>query len=832
MPFKLRYFIPVLLLLAAAITAAVSLSYSRRWAEQGAEAEARLELTQTLNHLQSVIEYLLGHGDLERLREEIAALGSDPMITSAILVDSSNIVQAALQRRMIGLPIDGALPRRAPDQLQLRGERLLRIRQTMIGEVSLLPDQLAMRGVYPIVMDGDSRSIRPSRVGLIYVLLDLKPLKAQARRTVEQQVLLYSSFLAGLAAALWLIFHFALTRRVRWLTIVADRMGRGHLNASAKLSGRDELAVLSHAIDRMALRRKHAEEKLAEQKERAEVTLHSIGDAVITTEADGTVEYLNPEAEQLTGWSLKQAHGKPLSEVFNIVDEISLEPLPNPLRECLEDGTVVTLSGQTLLLGRSGKQCAIEDSAAPIRDRDGRIIGAVVVFHDVSQARKMATQLSWQATHDALTGLANRREFERVLAEALATAKAKDVQHALLYMDLDQFKVVNDTCGHVAGDELLKQLTSVIQQDMRDADTLSRLGGDEFGVLLEYCPLEQAQRVAENLCQTVKAFRFVWDVKTFEIGVSIGLVPITAESQDTSSLLAAADMACYAAKDMGRDQVQVFHESDISMAQRHGEMQWVNRIRRALEENRFRLYRQAIVPAQKTRQHIDYCEVLLRLVDEAGKVILPGAFLPAAERYGLMPAIDRWVVGTLFATCGDKLKKQWETVCQSADYDCIHTVNLSGMTLSDHAFLDFVRDQLQQWNVPPAMICFEITETAAIANLPHAMHFIRELKALGCRFALDDFGSGVSSFAYLKNLPVDFLKIDGGFVRDMVTDPIDSAMVEAINNIGHVMGIRTIAEFVENPAILEKLERMGVDFAQGFDIEEPAPLANCGAIKT
>jgi EAL domain-containing protein (putative c-di-GMP-specific phosphodiesterase class I) len=293
---------------------------------------------------------------------------------------------------------------------------------------------------------------------------------------------------------------------------------------------------------------------------------------------------------------------------------------------------------------------------------------------------------------------------------------------------------------------------------------------------------------------------------------------------DTTSVLSAADMACYAAKDLGRDRVHVYEEGDVAVGKRHGEMQWVQRIRRALAENRLCLYRQRIVPAGGAQSNIEYYEVLLRLVDEDGQVVLPGAFLPAAERYGLMPTIDRWVVGTLFARYGKEFREQWETYCKDGQRDCMYTINLSGVTLSDHAFLDFVRDQLQQWGVPPSMICFEITETAAIANLPHAMHFIRELKLLGCRFALDDFGSGVSSFAYLKNLPVDFLKIDGGFVRDIVENPVDRAMVEAINNIGHVMGIRTIAEFVENPAILEKIEALGVDYCQGYNIGLPDPL--------
>jgi diguanylate cyclase (GGDEF)-like protein/PAS domain S-box-containing protein len=749
---------------------------------------------------------------------------------TAILVDSSDTVIAALEQRLVGQQLDDVLPKRTPAQLQRRRERLARIRRTMMSDVNMRPDEITLRGIYPVLMDGVSDSFRPTEVGLIYVLRNLQPLKAQAMRTVEYQVLIYSIYLVVLSLFMAFTFHFVITRRVRLLAAAAEQIGSGYLDTSSRLKGNDELAELSRAFDRMAERRKQIEEKLFEQKERAEVTLHSIGDAVITTTAKGMIEYINPEAAKLTGWPLHEAKGRPLSEVFHIVDELSREPLDNPIWECLADGTVVTMGEETLLITRSGGEIAIEDSAAPIRDREGRILGAVLVFHDVSQARKMAHQLSWQATHDALTGLVNRRQFEHVLSRAISSAKLQNMEHAMLYLDLDQFKVVNDTSGHVAGDELLKQLTAVIQKKMRDTDTLARLGGDEFGVMLEHCPLNQAQRVAEDLCETVKAFRFVWEDKTFEIGVSIGLVPITEDTESTAYVLTAADMACYVAKDLGRNRVHVYQEGDAGLVQRHGEMQWVTHIRQALEENRFRLYRQAIVPVSQEIQCVEHYEILLRLIDETGNVIPPGAFISAAERYGLMPAIDRWVVRTLFANYGKKLRSQWDLLAGSEQDVGLYTINLSGVTLGDDTFLDFVREQLQQWDVPPGIICFEITETAAIANLPHAMRFISELQAVGCRFALDDFGSGFSSFAYLKNLPVDFLKIDGSFVRHMDSSAIDRAMVEAINNIGHVFGIRTIAEFVEKPAIIEYLLEMKVDLAQGFEIGRPEALELDGSL--
>lgn len=567
------------------------------------------------------------------------------------------------------------------------------------------------------------------------------------------------------------------------------------------------------------LERKQAADLLYEQKERAEVTLHSIGDAVITTDETGRIEYLNPIAEQLTGWSNRDARGRPVSDVFVIINEVSRLPATNPVARCLRDSQIVTLANHTVLIDRSGHEVAIEDSAAPIRHRDGRIIGVVMVFHDVSMSRAMAQQLTWQATHDTLTGLINRREFEKRLAAALAETRGTRHQHALLYLDLDQFKIVNDTSGHVAGDELLKQLSVVLQTRLREGDVLARLGGDELGVLLTYCPEEQARRVAESLRVTVKEFRFNWEGKSFDIGVSIGLVIVDAESLSVAELLSAADMACYAAKDRGRNRIDVYRREDVELSRRHGEMQWVSRLTRAIEENRLVLYRQRMLAITDDLAGDErHYEVLVRLRGENDEIIPPGAFLPAAERYGLMPAVDRWVIRTLFAAIGGAAGAKGTAPISS------YAINLSGTSLNDEVLLDYVREQLLQFRIAPRRIWFEITETAAIANLPKAVHFIKEMKGLGCRFSLDDFGSGVSSFAYLKNLAVDNLKIDGGFVKDIVDDPIDFAMVQSINQIGHVMGLRTTAEFVENEAILARLREVGVDYAQGYWIHRPEPF--------
>ena len=554
---------------------------------------------------------------------------------------------------------------------------------------------------------------------------------------------------------------------------------------------------------------------LFREKEQAEVTLRGIGDAVITTNAHGEVSFLNPIAEQLTGWTTREARGRPLGEVYHLVDETTREPIDHPIVTGLIDGRTMATEPNILLINRHHQEFAVEDSASPIHNNAGQVVGSVLVFRDVSQARLLAQQLSWQATHDALTGLANRRQFEYLLEQMLETAKAQGKHHAVLYVDLDQFKVVNDTCGHVAGDELLKQLALILQEEIRESDTLARLGGDEFGVLLEGCPPSRAETIANQIRERVRDFRFVWEDKTFKVGTSIGMVAVTAESQSLASVLSAADAACYIAKDKGRNRVWVHQAGDQEIVRHHGEMELVSRITAAFEDDRFCVYKQQI-RATNGRGGIDrYYEVLLRMISEDGELLSPMAFIPAAERYGVMPNIDRWVVRRVF---------EWLSEPANAGSVDRLSINLSGQSLSDDHFLDFVVDCFRQGRADPAKVCFEITETAAIANWVKALKLVKDLRAMGCEFALDDFGSGMSSFSYLKNLPVDYIKIDGSFVRDMNHDRLDRAMVESIHQIGHVMGVKTIAEYVETDAILEAVEALGVDFAQGDAVHKPEPL--------
>jgi diguanylate cyclase (GGDEF)-like protein/PAS domain S-box-containing protein len=584
------------------------------------------------------------------------------------------------------------------------------------------------------------------------------------------------------------------------------------------------LALLAGALAAWLVVRaaRRAAGRLAREKELAEVTLHSITDGVITTDEAGRIEYMNPVAEQYLGWPAREARGRQLGEVCRLVDERTGEPL-DPLAVATAKGPNGEEPVAVRLVDRSGRECPVRYARAPIAGADGRARGMVVVFHDVSEIRAMAHQLMWQAGHDALTGLVNRREFERRLAELVASARAQGREHALMYMDLDNFKAVNDTCGHSAGDELLRQLTAVMQARMRGSDTLARLGGDEFGALLESCPLEQALRIAHAMRETIREFRFVWEDKTFNVGVSIGLVPITRESASAERALAIADACCYEAKNRGRDRVQVYQPGDRDYAGRHEELQLLAQINRAFERGEFCLYRQRIVPLDAAAGRAPHYEILVRMRDRDGQLVPATGFMPAAERYNLLTSIERWVVSTLV----EHLHRRWSDAGRAQAPGAergFYSVNISGVSINDRSFPDFLRNLLTRYQLPPGVLCFEITETTAISNLSKAAELMHELKGMGCCFALDDFGTGMSSFAYLKYLPVDYLKIAGVFIRDMASDAMDHAIVEAINRISHILGMRTIAESVEDAQTLERIAALGVDYAQGYFIAEPEAL--------
>lgn len=562
-------------------------------------------------------------------------------------------------------------------------------------------------------------------------------------------------------------------------------------------------------------RTKAISEKLAQEKERAQVTLDSIVDAVVTTDELGLILSMNPAAEQLIGVSEKETQHKDVCQFFKLINEKTHKPVPCPIAECLQSRSIITNEKEHILVNTSAEQYSINDSVSPIIDEGGVMLGTVLVFRDVTQSRALSAELNWQALHDPLTGLANRRQFELEMKLLLDKAIADNLHHHLLYLDLDQFKVVNDTCGHDAGDELLKQVTATLNDKLRKSDVLARLGGDEFGVLLESCDAENALVVANNLRQAVENFRFGWQTHSFKIGVSIGVAEITGEEGKAAKVLSAADAACYVAKQSGRNRV-CFHETDSSASSAHQkEMQWVSRLQAALDKDHFDLFLQRIQSVSQQGSPSDHYEVLVRMIGKKGEIIPPGAFLPAAERFNLIGNLDTWVVENVFKKLEllRRVKKRPKNLMLS--------INLSGKSMEDIDLLDRIGILLGESGFPAENFCFEVTETAAIANLKQATKFLSSLRLKGCKVALDDFGSGLSSFAYLKELPIDYLKIDGLFVKDIVNDEIDKAFVESINQIGQVMGLETIAEFVESDEIMSVLTDIGVDYAQGYGIHKP-----------
>ena len=574
-----------------------------------------------------------------------------------------------------------------------------------------------------------------------------------------------------------------------------------------------QVVVMQDLSERLAV-----ESALSNEKERALVTLESIGDGVVTTNADGIINYINPVTEQLSGWNKKDAIGRYLADIIKLTDHYTGEVVTDPVANCLTSEKSVNISGETILKGtRSPQKYSIEVTISPIRDSEKKIIGTVLVFHDVTVLQTMAQQMSHQATHDSLTGLINRQEFENQLVSLLDSVRKSGRQHAMLYLDLDEFKVVNDTSGHAAGDQLLQEISGRLEECIRDTDILARLGGDEFGILLAGCSIKRAKKIAEDIRETIKDYHMAWGDHVHGVGVSIGLVPVNADSGEISDILRDADSACYVAKDRGRNRVHVYEKDDAELARHHGTMRWMHRIRNALHKNNFCLYYQPIRDVNLNDESIWHAELLVRMIGDTGEIISPKHFIPAAERYHLMVDIDQWVVHHTLNLLPLLVK-------QMAPRQLLCGINLSGQSLSDDHFLGYLVTEVDRMDLEPANLCFEITGTAAIANFDHAQRFISIMRGMGCSFALDDFGSGLSSFGYLKRLSVDYLKIDGSFIRNISHDETDYAMVKSIQQIGNVMGIKTIAEFVESPGIVRHLQSLGVDFVQGYALGEPLPL--------
>ena len=582
---------------------------------------------------------------------------------------------------------------------------------------------------------------------------------------------------------------------------------------------RQVCSIAAHREDYMVSNQQFLErqQQLSQEQERALVTLESIEDAVITTDAQGHVQYLNPVAERLTGWSTQEARYKPLREVFQTYHEVSRIPATNPLERCLQESRAIKAKTNILLRNRFAQELIIEHSAAPIRDANQNVAGAVMVFRDSTEQRNLARQLSFHASHDALTGLRNREMFDADLRNAWNETLERGAEHSLCHVDLSKFKMINDSCGHAAGDKLLQDVAALLKAQVRiPSDTLARLGGDEFGILLRNCPLHVARRITDDIVHAITAYEFTWQDQVYRIGVSIGLTAINPDCSDIQDAMSSVEAACRVAKERGGSRVHVYTHDDSELVQRRSEMRLITTLVNAERDNRFELHCQMIAPTSGNAP--PSYEMLIRMRGDEGNLIAPGHFLGAAERYNMMPQIDRWVIRNTLQLLADN-----KSLLDEIEHIAI---NLSGLSLTDDGCYDFIAGEFGRTGIPASKICFEITETAAIGNFVRAGGFIAAIQHLGCKFALDDFGSGMSSFAYLKRLPVDYLKIDGMFVRGLLDDPIDFEMVRSINEIGHVLQLKTVAEFVENADILQAVRDLGVDYAQGYHIATPMLFAD------
>ena len=584
---------------------------------------------------------------------------------------------------------------------------------------------------------------------------------------------------------------------------------------SASIEFHGHRAILTVARD--VSYRKSLEVSLSRSKRQAQYTLESIAEGVITTDNDGHIDYMNQAAESLIGTNRDDATGHRIGELFTLVDDADRRPLGDPVERCLAMRRRVNMGRRAVMVTTDGEhEHSVEITASPIRGPGSSISGTVVVFHDVGEIRGLTRKMSYQATHDPLTGLINRREFERRLDEAMDDAHAEEAIHMLFYMDLDRFKAVNDSCGHLAGDNMLREVANLIKEEVRDSDFVGRLGGDEFGALLIGCPIDKARQIATDICNAIADYRFVWKDKIFNIGISIGLVEISHVSGTLQDVMSAADSACYVAKQQGRGKVHVYSARDEAVARERGDIQWLRQLQSALHEDRFSLAIQPILAMAGGVESGPALEVLIRLPDAQGRTADTAEFLRPAERYQLMPQIDRWVVNAaLTAIASGEIKLPGGRSC---------ALNLSGQTLGDESFLSFVVEALDRSGVSPSSICFEVTEASILSNVQHAQRFIEVLHGIGCEFSLDDFGSGMGSFSSLKHLPIDYLKIDGTYTRNLRADQVNQEMVTAMIKLARTMQFRIVAEEVENQDDFDWLRDVGVDFVQGHFVEAPSLL--------
>ena len=575
-----------------------------------------------------------------------------------------------------------------------------------------------------------------------------------------------------------------------------------------------DIALYKHSIN----------EKLKSQERLFAAILNGTGDGIISTTMEGKIRFMNPVAETLTGWKEEDAIDKPLKDVFKLYNETSATEIEFPTAASEYIHSTPWIFESCYLENKQGAQVFVEGNMTFIHDKDGDAEGKVFTFKDVTEMKRLTDTVTYQASHDRLTGLLNRDEFSQKLQNALDETKNSHVSHTLINLDLDQFKIVNDTSGHRAGDQLIQRITKTIQNNLPDNSIVARIGGDEFGILISDTDTDKAEKVTKRIFKQMQKERFIWKRNIYSITASVGIVPVTENSKDTQTILAAADDACFLAKEEGGNRIKIYSISDIRFLKRRGEMQWISKLTQALEEDRFVLYYQLIEPLTAKPVNQFKCELLIRMLDTDGSLIMPLDFIPAAERYNLMHAIDKWVI-TKAIQSFTKLSQKFGL----KDSDFNFSINLSASSLNNDILYDFIKNEINTYDIPASSLCFEVTETTAIENLTKATSLMRELQKIGCTFALDDFGSGFSSFSYLKDLPVDYLKIDGAFVKDINSNKINYTMVESINKVGHVMNIKTIGEFVANSKIKDALKGIGVDYAQGYEINKPQPLEDIGS---
>jgi diguanylate cyclase (GGDEF)-like protein/PAS domain S-box-containing protein len=790
--------------------------------------DATLALTGEVTRLQRHLQEHLDGDDVRRARDELASLGTDLRVRLALLGTPDGQSLAALRRTDAHRPVDTLLRAANIDPLDPKlAATLSDVRTRRGARVLRIPEAGLLLAAAPVDLPDDRARLGQREPGLILLGWDLHGLYRVALSNTLLITQRFLPLLAAAAIAAWAILQLVLGKRLRRLATTATRISEGDIGERSPVDGSDEIGRLAQAFNHMTdvlaaqqARLAEGERRLSNEKERLLVTLASIADGVITTDTSGRITFLNPIAEDLTGCSVGQAKGRPVDEVLHVVNEANRRPSSDLLTHCPHDGQVRRLANPRLLIRPDGREFAIEHSTAPIRDRGGKTIGHVLVLRDVTCAREMANRLSWQASHDGLTGLYNRAAFEERLQELVHSSPNPNRAevHTLLYIDLDQFKVVNDVAGHIAGDEVLKQVGALMQQQVRDSDMLARLGGDEFGVILKGCDLVHARRVCDGIHCAFEEFKLLWGKRQFRFGASIGAMEFSPGETSLIDLLRAADLACYTAKNAGRRRTHIYRIDDVQTQRHRAEMDWATRLSDAVDNDRLVLFGQLVRPLRELGESRGLgFEVLVRMREPDGTLIPPRAFLPAAERYDLMTLIDRWILTRAFHVVAACLQDSSYRLGRCA-------LNLSGASLGDEALLPYVREQLALHGLPPDVLCFEITETAAISNFSAALNLIRELRAMGCRFALDDFGSGLSSFSYLKNLPVDYLKIDGSFVRDLRDDPFNRTLVSNINEIGHLLGKQTVAECAEDAETIAILADLGVDYAQGFGVARPQPL--------